>query len=194
MEGSLDSASRRRLLDLALESIRYGLEHGRQLPVRNEDFPAELQRIGAAFVTLNINHNLRGCIGHLEAFQPLVQDVAENAFAAAFRDPRFPPLGTGELDRLEIHISLLTPAKEMTFRSEQDLLGQLQPGIDGLILQEGRRRGTFLPSVWESLREPEGFLRHLKMKAGLPANYWSDSLRVFRYFTESFGEEEVQTG
>jgi AMMECR1 domain-containing protein len=81
-------------------------------------------------------------------------------------------------------LSILTPAEPIAFRSEQDLLTQLQPGIDGLILEEGYRRGTFLPSVWESLPEPEQFLRHLKQKAGLPASYWSDTIKIFRYRTD----------
>lgn len=120
----------------------------------------------------------------LEAIQPLVQDIAENAFSAAFRDPRFPPLEAGELSDLSIHLSILSPAEELTFASQEDLLAQLRPGIDGLILQEGHRRGTFLPTVWDSLPTSDQFLRHLKQKAGLPPDYWSDTLKVFRYTTE----------
>jgi AmmeMemoRadiSam system protein A len=112
-------------------------------------------------------------------------DVAENAYAAAFRDPRFAPLTRPELDALDLSISILTPAESMTFESQEDLLGQLRPGIDGLILQDGDRRGTFLPSVWESLPEAGRFLAHLKLKAGLPEDHWSDSVQVWRYETES---------
>jgi len=176
------------LLNLARDSIRQGLESGHPLQIRLEDYPQSLQARRAAFVTLNRRGALRGCIGHLEAIQPLVADVAENAFAAAFRDPRFPPLTANELDDLEIHISVLSPATPLTFSSEADLLHQMRPGIDGLILEDGPHRGTFLPSVWESLPQPLEFLRHLKMKAGLPADHWSDHVRVYRYETESFGE------
>ncbi len=176
------------LLRLARDSIRHGLETGRPLMVDPADFPHTLQQQRAAFVTLNRNGALRGCIGHLEAIQPLVSDVAENAFAAAFRDPRFPPLSPAEFDDIEIHISVLTPATPMQFTSERDLIAQLRPGRDGLILEEGPYRGTFLPSVWESLPTPEAFLRHLKQKAGLPPDYWSDHIRVSRYETESFSE------
>ncbi len=181
---SLTEENRQRLLQLARDSIEHGLQTGRPLPVRLRDFPPELTEPRATFVTLEKNNRLRGCIGMLEAVRPLAQDIAENAFSAAFRDPRFPPLEATELPELSIHLSILSPAEEMTFSSQEDLLAQLRPGIDGLIMQEGHRRGTFLPTVWESLPTPEQFLSHLKQKAGLPPDYWSDTLKVFRYTTE----------
>jgi hypothetical protein len=187
-DNELSPQQRHALLELARNSIAHGLERGRALAVDPADFSPALQVRRAAFVTLHKQGRLRGCIGHLEAIQTLVQDVVENAFAAAFRDPRFPPLTAVELEALHIEISVLTPSKPMAFTSEADLLGKIEPGLDGLILEEGRARGTFLPSVWESLPEPEDFLRRLKRKAGLPADYWSESLRVSRYRTESFGE------
>ena len=183
----LDPEARNRLLEIAHASIRHGLDHGRPLPVRVADFPEPLQSRRASFVTLERNGSLRGCIGHLEAEAALVQDVAENAFAAAFRDPRFPPLAATELPGLLLHVSVLTPAVELEFDSEPGLIAQLRPGIDGLILQEGGARGTFLPSVWESLPEPQQFLAQLKRKAGLPIDHWSERIRVFRYETEAFG-------
>lgn len=175
------------LLKLAQDSIMHGLRSGRALPVELSDYPDSLSQQRATFVTLERRGQLRGCIGMLEAVRPLVVDVAENAFAAAFRDPRFPPLGDHELSGLELHISILSPSEPLSFSSESDLLAQIQPGVDGLIMQEGHRRGTFLPSVWEQLPEAHDFLQHLKQKAGLPAQYWSDSLRVWRYRTEIFG-------
>ncbi|MDP3009208.1 MAG: AmmeMemoRadiSam system protein A [Methylococcales bacterium] len=181
---SLNKEQQQKLLILAKNSIQHGLMTGKPLSVDVADFPVELTVLRATFVTLEKNGQLRGCIGMLTAVRPLVEDIAENAFSAAFNDPRFPPLAADELDELEIHLSLLTPAEPMEFRSEQDLLSQLQPNIDGLILQEGFRRGTFLPSVWEQLPEPEQFLRHLKQKAGLPPDYWSDSIKVSRYHAE----------
>ncbi len=117
-------------------------------------------------------------------------DIAENSWAAAFSDPRFPPVNKGELERIEIHLSILSKPELIRFSSEENLISQLRPGIDGLILEEGLHRGTFLPSVWESLNEPALFLAHLKQKAGLPTGYWSDNLKVLRYTTESFGEEK----
>jgi uncharacterized protein len=180
--------SRAALLDLARRSIAHGLDRGTPLRVDPGDYSEPLQAHRASFVTLHLHGALRGCIGHLEAVQPLVRDVAENAFAAAFRDPRFPPLSRQELTGLAVHISVLTPPQPMTFGSEADLLSQIRPGIDGLILAEGPARGTFLPSVWESLPEPRDFLNHLKRKAGLPADHWSDRVRVQRYTTEPFGD------
>jgi AmmeMemoRadiSam system protein A len=177
------------LLEVAHESISYGLMHGQPLAVQPSDFHPDLNAVRASFVTLDKHGELRGCIGHLEATQALVADVAENAFSAAFRDPRFAPLSAAEWPAVKVHISVLTPAEPMQFTDEQDLLSQLQPGTDGLILAEGPYRGTFLPSVWESLAQPADFLAHLKRKAGLAADYWSDSLQVSRYRTESFGED-----
>ncbi|MDX1698844.1 MAG: AmmeMemoRadiSam system protein A, partial [Thiohalobacterales bacterium] len=155
------------LLDIARESIQEGLQRGQPLTVE-VDPDSPLASPGASFVTLKLDGQLRGCIGSLEAYRPLIRDVAENAYAAAFQDPRFSPLTYPELDRLDLSLSILTPAERMTFTSQEDLLGQLQPGIDGLILQEDSRRGTFLPSVWESLPQANRFLSHLKLKAGLP--------------------------
>lgn len=176
------------MLDLARSSIRHGLGHHRPQPVDPLDFPPALRAPRAAFVTLNRQGQLRGCVGHLEACQALVLDVAENAFAAAFRDPRFLPLGADELADLEIHISVLSPPEAMNVASEADLLRQMRPGVDGLILEEGRHRGTFLPAVWESLPLPTQFLSRLKQKAGLPTAHWSDGIRVYRYTAEAFGD------
>ncbi|MDO9163895.1 MAG: AmmeMemoRadiSam system protein A [Methylococcaceae bacterium] len=184
---SLNKEQQQQLLALAKRSIEHGLQTDLPLPINLEDFPPELREKRATFVTLEKHHHLRGCIGMLEAIRPLAEDVAENAFAAAFDDPRFPPLNIHELNDLEIHLSILSASEPMSFNSEQDLLSQLKPGIDGVILQEGQRRGTFLPSVWEQLPEPKQFLRHLKQKAGFSPDYWSDSLQVFRYWVEAIG-------
>lgn len=177
---------KQQLLSLAQDSILWGLRHGRALSIRPDDYDEELQQQRACFVTLHIDHQLRGCIGSLEAHRPLVDDICENAFAAAFRDPRFSPLKQYEFEQLELSISVLTPSVEMEFTSEQNCLDQIRPGIDGLILQQGQHRGTFLPAVWEQLPEPEQFMRHLKQKAGLAANFWSDKIKISRYQTESF--------
>ena len=181
---SLNKDQQQQLLTIAKNSIQHGLATGKPLKVELSDFSTELTEHRATFVTLQKQGQLRGCIGMLTAIRPLVEDIAENAFAAAFQDPRFPALAAFELSELEIHLSLLTPAEAIVFSSEADLIGQIQPFIDGLILQEGTRRGTFLPSVWEQLPEPQQFLRHLKQKAGLPPDYWSDTIQVFRYRTE----------
>jgi len=175
------------LLALAEASIRYGIEHGKPLSPKLEEYGPELCQPGACFVTLKSKGELRGCIGSLIPHRTLVVDVADNAFAAAFQDTRFYPLQERELVGLELHISLLSAAEPIRFTTEQSLLEQLRPGEDGLIMEEGYHRGTFLPSVWEQLPAAEQFLQHLKLKAGLPADYWSDTLRVSRYTTQSFG-------
>ena len=181
MAKTLDSADRKNLLSIARESIKYGLQHGAALPVKPAELSDALSSEGAAFVTLHKHKQLRGCIGSLTAHRPLAKDVAENAFSAAFRDPRFPPLSSEEYPLLEFHISVLNPPEPMEFKDENDLLAQIRPGIDGLVLEDNYHRGTFLPSVWEQLPDKEQFLAHLKQKAGLPAHYWSDTLRVDRY-------------
>lgn len=172
------------LLDIALKSIRHGLSHGNPLSVNLSDYPKELLEIRATFITLKIQDELRGCIGVLEASRPLVKDVVTNAYAAAFRDSRFPKLTKEEYLRLDISISILSPSESVEFTSEQDLINKIQPGVDGLILEDGVYRGTFLPSVWKSVDSPQEFLKHLKLKAGLPPHYWSDTIKIWRYTTE----------
>jgi uncharacterized protein len=186
IEGLIDRHARQILRDIAAASIDFGLQRGRALQVVAAEYPPALQAPRATFVTLHKDGDLRGCIGSLEAQRALIVDVAMNAFAAAFRDPRFAPVRTDELAALNVHISVLSPAQPMRFHDEADLLRQLRPGLDGLILEEERHRGTFLPSVWDSLPQPEEFLAHLKLKAGLAADYWSRDIRVARYTTESF--------
>ncbi len=187
-ETPLDSATRATLHKLARDVIRKGAEGGLQAePTVSLNKPAPvLQAIRATFVTLNANGRLRGCIGSLQARFPLVQDVARNAFRSAFADPRFPRVTPPEVDGLETKISLLSTPVELQFASEGDLVAKLQPGIDGLILQDGTHRGTFLPQVWEQIPAPADFFHRLKNKAGLPPDHWSPTVRVWRYFTETF--------
>ena len=179
-----DEKQKRLLLKLSAASIRHGLDNHAPLPVLLDDYDDALKQNRACFVTLEIDQQLRGCIGTLEAYRPLVQDVVENAYAAAFRDPRFTPLRESEYDALHYHISVLHAPQEMLVTSEQDLLQQLRPGVDGLIIEDAGRRATFLPSVWESLPRAADFLRHLKHKAGLSEHHWSDSMQVHRYVVE----------
>ncbi len=170
-----------RLLDLAAASIRNGLDCGRPLRPAEENFPAALWRPGASFVTIKKNTRLRGCIGSVAAQRPLALDVAENAFACAFRDPRFAPLENSEWDEVSLSVTILSPSQPMEFKSEADLLDQLRPGADGLIIEDGRHRALFLPAVWESLPEKEDFLAHLKAKAGLAMDHWSDTFTARRF-------------
>jgi AmmeMemoRadiSam system protein A len=188
---TLSPAQRATLLEVARQSIAHGLDAGRCRDLSAADFEPALRAPRASFITLTLNGDLRGCIGHLEAVQPLVVDVSDNAYAAAFRDPRFPPLRQAEWPGIALHLSVLTPAEPLPCTDEADLLRQIVPGRDGLILQEGANRGTFLPSVWDSLPEPAAFLAQLKRKAGLAPGHWSDEIRVFRYRTESFGDDDT---
>lgn len=174
------------LHQVARQSILSGLEKHQPLAVTVSDYPESLQQLRATFVTLTIAQELRGCIGSLTAYRALVDDVAHNAHAAAFSDPRFPSLSQHEFEQLEYHISVLSETSPLLFSSEEDLLTQIRPGIDGLVLEDRGHRGTFLPSVWEQLPETKDFLKHLKMKAGLPSDYWSDTLQVSRYTVEGF--------
>lgn len=153
--------------------------------------PLALRRLGACFVTLECDHALRGCIGSLVAERSLADDVARNAYASAFEDPRFAPLAHGEFGRLEISLSVLSAPEPLTVQSEKDLVDQLQPGVDGVVLTEGGCRGTFLPSVWASLPEPREFVQHLKRKAGFEPDYWSATIRFERYVTESWRESDL---
>ena len=150
-----------------------------------------LREPGATFVTLTQTGRLRGCIGSLEAHRPLLLDVKANAVAAAFRDPRFPPLAAGELRITEIEVSLLSPAEHLRFSTEDEALSLFQPGVDGVIFSYGAHRSTFLPQVWEQLPTPTEFMSRLKQKAGLPATFWDDQVRLSRYTVTSWKESEL---
>jgi hypothetical protein len=177
------------LLDVANTSIAEALEEGHEIPIDPKDYPGRLHMLQASFVTLHVQGRLRGCMGSLEATEALVVNVARNAYAAAFRDPRFGRLTRDEFPGLEIHLSLLSCPEELFVESEDDLLAMMRPGIDGLTLIEGGRRGTLLPSVWKSVGDAREFLIHLKHKTGLAPNYWSDTIRVERYTAESIGRD-----
>ncbi|MBK6804814.1 MAG: AmmeMemoRadiSam system protein A [Betaproteobacteria bacterium] len=154
---------------------------------------AALDRPGATFVTLKQDGDLRGCIGSLEAHRLLAIDVRRNALAAAFSDPRFPPLAAQELEVTTVEVSLLSPAARVEVADEEDLLARLEPGVDGIVLELGRRRATFLPQVWESLPDPRDFIGALKRKAGMPANFWSAEMRVSRYTVAKWHQAEFAT-
>ncbi len=176
------------LIRIARRSIEHGLEDSCPLQVDVAGFPPSLQEYRPCFVTLKIKAQLRGCMGDLDAKRPLVGNIAANAYAAAFKDPRFPPLIREEYPEITLHISILSPATVIDFSSEEDLLCQLRPGIDGLIIESTGHRATFLPAVWGSLPNPREFLRHLKHKAGLPEPHETIELKAWRYTAESFSE------
>jgi AmmeMemoRadiSam system protein A len=178
------------LLSVALASVEHGIGRNRPPPVDEGEYAADLLTARATFVTIRKSGALRGCVGTCLADQPLVKDVAVNAFAAAFHDIRFAPVARKELAALDISISLLSRPRPVAVKSEADLLARLRPGIDGLIIGEGRRRAVFLPEVWESLASPREFLAQLKLKAGLARDYWSAGMRVERFTARSISLSE----
>jgi len=186
----LPPSSIHELLDVARRSLEHGIRTGSPLPVDPEEFPPELRPLRSCFVTLRIAGTLRGCIGSLEANEPLVLAVAQNAFKAGFRDPRFAAVVETELPLLDIEISVLTPPVAVHVDSEAELLAVLQPGVDGLVLRDGPHTATFLPAVWNELAKPAQFLRQLKRKAGLPVDHWSDALEIWRYTAVEISESD----
>jgi AmmeMemoRadiSam system protein A len=175
----------RTLLRIARESL--GEAFGLQSPSTpgNEAWLGEL---GATFVTLTRGGKLRGCVGSVRAYRPLYDDVRANARASAFHDTRFPPLRREELPEIEVEVSLLSAPEPFEVASEEDALARLRPGVDGVILEYGESRSTFLPQVWESLPDPRDFLRHLKTKAGLAGGFWSPEVRLWRYGVTKWSE------
>lgn len=174
------------LRKIARDSIKFGLQYQSAMPLGLDCLPQTVTIIRASFVTLYHSGVLRGCIGTLNACRPLAVDIAANAYAAAFCDDRFEPVTASVVDDLAIHIAILSIPERLSCQSEQYLLKQLKPGRDGLILEDGHHRATFLPTVWNTFHSPEQFLAGLKRKAGLPADYWSDTIRCYRFHTECF--------
>lgn len=177
-----DREHRQQLLQIARQSILHGLQNNRPLQPDVNAFDATLKEHCASFVTLNIEGELRGCIGTTDTVAPLGIGIADNAYRAAFRDPRFKPLTVEEFAHVKISISVLSKPEPLHFTSEADLLHQLRPRVDGLIIERGQLRATFLPEVWESLPSPNDFLSHLKRKAGMASDEAPE--RAWRYQTE----------
>ena len=162
------------------DSILSGLQLG-QPQISNYD--CVFEEYGASFVTLELDGILRGCIGSIIAHKPLIKDLIHNAHAAAFSDPRFPSLTLNEYNRITIGISLLSKPERIEFKTEKELLEKLTPQSDGLIIRDGNYQAVFLPDVWEQLPDKHEFLGHLKLKAGLPKDYFSESLEAFKFNT-----------
>lgn len=184
------------LLRVARESIELAL--GKRAAVTFPDpLDARLAAPGASFITLTQAERLRGCMGSLEASQALIEDVMHNARAAAMRDPRFSPLSAEELGTVQISISALAPPQALLVSSPQDLYEQLAAHQPGVIVEQWQHevrvhKATFLPSVWQQLPSPEHFIRELKRKAGIEADFWSSDLRWYSYRTQSFSEASPQ--
>lgn len=180
----LDPDKGKTLLHLARAAI------AKELGFVSHDLPRSdwLEQPGATFVTLTSHGQLRGCIGSLEAYRPLIDDVRQNAVASALRDPRFLPLSKAEFAEVVIEVSLLSKPQPIRFSSEADALAQLDPGVDGVILEYGAQRATYLPQVWAQLPDPRSFIAHLKDKAGLPEDFWSHDVRLSHYTVQKFSE------
>lgn len=182
----LSPEGRLTLLDIARAAIDGHLD-ARPLNIDLAEYPDELSRQGASFVTLRDDSKaLRGCIGGLEACQPIILDVAEHAVAAASRDHRFLPLSKVEFMHCSIEISILTPRERIVVDSEQALLDNMQPQIDGIIIEDGFRRATFLPKVWKEVADKKEFLQHLKSKAGFQPDEWPATMQCWRYRSIDF--------
>ncbi len=185
-ETALPAAERGRVL---LAHARASIAEALRLIALPAPEHAFLAQPGASFVTLRMAGELRGCIGSLAPRRALREDVRANARAAAFDDPRFDPLTADEYERIDVEVSVLSAATPLPVASESDLHARLRPGVDGLVLELGSRRSTFLPQVWESLPRPRDFVDELKRKAGLPRDFWAAELRFSRYTVEKFTEE-----
>jgi AmmeMemoRadiSam system protein A len=186
-EGPWTAERGRRLLRLARESVAEAL--GAASAVPGDGGEAWLREPGATFVTLRRGEDLRGCVGSIEALRPLFEDVWSNARAAAFQDTRFPPVERRELPAISFEVSLLSHPEPIAAASEAEALRLLRPGVDGVILEYGERRSTFLPQVWEQLPDPRDFLGHLRQKARLPRGFWAPEVRLSRYGVRKWEEE-----
>jgi AmmeMemoRadiSam system protein A len=189
MEEVFNKFEQEELLQIAREAINMSV---RGLPLPNlslKNLPPNLQLEGASFVTLTKFDNLRGCIGTLEPYQPIALDVQEHAVAAALQDPRFPRVLPEEIPNINIEVSVLTPKQVLHYDDPQDLIQKIRPKIDGVVLQDGFLKATFLPQVWDQLEEPEAFLSHLCLKMGASSDLWRKKpLQVYTYQVQEFRE------
>lgn len=176
------------LLDLARKTIE-SILRGEEFDITEAELSEELKERRSSFVTLTEEGKLRGCIGKLQAMKALYKDVIENAESAAFGDPRFPKLTEEELDKIQIEISVLEPAKTLKYKNAEDLLSKLGNLKPGVVIQDGYRRATFLPQVWEQIGDPEEFLSNLCLKAGMSAKAWKNKdLQLMTYEVQKFSE------
>jgi AmmeMemoRadiSam system protein A len=187
---NLDRDARQAVLRTASESIETRLGLVEAAAPGADELRGALGELRASFVTLTIAGKLRGCCGTLEPLRPLLLDVWGNAQASAFRDPRFTPLGAQEWRRSKLEVSVLTPCEPICVASEQQLLQDLVPGRDGLVLEWQGMRATFLPKVWDQVEGPRDFLERLKQKAGLGAGFWDEGMVFWRYETEIITAEQ----
>jgi AmmeMemoRadiSam system protein A len=189
MEDKLTLEEQKTLLHMAREALESSVRGEELPPLDDSQLTPHLRENGASFVTLTVRGQLRGCIGALEPYQPLAEDVREHAIAAALEDPRFPPVGGRELNGIEIEVSRLTRPIPLEYKDASDLLSKLRPHVDGVILRDAFRRATFLPQVWEKIPDPAEFLDNLCYKMGANPDLWRKKhLDVLTYQVEEFRE------
>ena len=178
----------RTLIPLARHAIAHALGLVTATPATDD---VALREPGATFITLMLNGKLRGCIGSLHATRPLGEDVKANAVAAALRDPRFPPLTHEEYARVRVEVSVLSPLEPLPAGNEAEAIALLRPHVDGVVFRYGHHQSTFLPQVWEHFPEPRDFLVQLKVKAGLPPDFWEPQTRLHRYTVRKWQEDDT---
>lgn len=189
MKDKLTLDEQKTLLRLARDAMEHAVRGEKIPPVDETELTHPLRQDGASFVTLTVRGQLRGCIGTLEAYQPIAQDVREHAASAALEDPRFPRVSERELNAIEIEVSRLTRPIPLDYKDADDLLSKLHPHIDGVILRDAFRRATFLPQVWEKIPDRVEFLNNLCYKMGASPDLWRKKhLDVLVYQVEEFRE------
>ncbi len=189
MDDGLTLEEQKTLLRMARDAMERGVKGGKLPPMDESTLTPHLREVGASFITLTVHGQLRGCIGALEPYQSLAEDVREHAIAAALEDPRFPAVSERELDRIEIEVSRLTRPVPLEYKDANDLLSRLRPHVDGVVLRDSFRRSTFLPQVWEKIPDPAEFLNNLCYKMGASPDIWrTKHLDVLIYQVEEFRE------
>jgi AmmeMemoRadiSam system protein A len=189
MHEKLTLEEQRILLRLAREAMEHAVKGQGVPPLDEPSLPPGLREPGSSFITLTVGGQLRGCIGSLEAYESLVEDVREHAVAAALQDPRFPPVRQDELNGIQIEVSRLTRPVPLEYKDSQDLLARLCPPLDGVVLRDGYQRATFLPQVWEKIPDRVEFLDNLCYKMGAEPDLWRRKhLEVLTYRVEEFHE------
>lgn len=184
----LSKEDQRTLLEMAREHIQMYLATQRNIRIEESRFSKPLQQITGNYVRLILDNKTRGAVGNLPGRQPLVADINQNAYDAAFEDPRFPPVTREEIRQIIIEITVLTHPQIIVVDNEQQLLDSIHPGEEGLLLSEGVHQSHLMPSDWRRFPDPATFVGELKRKAGLPQDYWSDTLHISRFDTISFRE------
>lgn len=191
MKEMINQTNQEILLHVARQALQLAVEERRQIKLDLTQFDEALRREGASFVTLHKHKQLRGCIGTLAAYQPLILDVAEHAVAAGTQDFRFPSVRPNEMDDIKFEISVLSEAVSLSYEDDHDLLNKLIPGVHGVVLLSGMKRATFLPQVWESIPDKENFLNQLCMKMGVSASSWRmNHYDVSVYEVQEFAEAD----